>query len=62
MSLPSPAPDMMNHLNKNFYTFIWDGNPDKISRSVLIEYYLAGSLKMTHTGVFDKALKEKKHG
>ena len=57
MSLPSPTPDMINRLNKIFYTFIWDGNPDKISRSVFIEDYSAGDLKMTHIGVFDKALK-----
>ena len=57
MSLPSPTPDMMNRLNKIFYTFIWDGNPDKISRKVLIEDYSAGGLKMTNIEVFDKALK-----
>ena len=58
MSLPSPTFDMMNSLNKIFYTFIWDGNPDKISRGVLIEDYSAGGLKMTDIEVFDKALKE----
>ena len=42
---------------KIFYTFIWDGNPEKISRSVLTEDYSAGGLKMTDIGVFDKALK-----
>ena len=56
MSLPSPTPDMINCLNKIFYTFIWDGNLYKISRSVIIEDYSADGLKMTHTGVFDKAL------
>ena len=48
---------MMNRLNKIFYTFIWDGNPDKISRKVLIEDYSVGGLKMTDIEVFDKALK-----
>ena len=57
MSLPSPTPDRINRLNKIFYTFIWDRNPDKIFTSVLIEDYSAGGLKMTHIGVFDKALK-----
>ena len=57
MSLPSPTPDMMNRLNKIFHTFIWDGNPDKISRKVLIEDYSAGGLKMTDIEVFDKSLK-----
>ena len=57
MSLPSPTPDIISHLNKIFYTFMWDGNPDKISRSVLIEDYSAGGLKMTHIGMFDRALK-----
>ena len=54
MSLPSPTPDMMNRLNKIFYTFLWDGNPDKISRKVLKEDYSAGGLKMTDIEVFDK--------
>ena len=45
MSLPSPTPDMINRLNKIFYTFVWDGNPDKISGSVLMEDYSAGGLK-----------------
>ena len=57
MSLPSPTTDMMNRLTKFFYTFIWDGNPDKISRRVLIEDYSASGLKMTAIEVFDKALK-----
>ena len=57
MRLPSPTPDMINRLNKISYTFIWDTNPYMISGSVLIEDYSADGLKMTHIGVFDKALK-----
>ena len=41
MSLPSPTPDMINHWNKIFYAFIWDGIPDKISRSEKITQQVA---------------------
>ena len=40
-----------------FYTFIWDGKKDKISRDQLIKDYSDGGCKMIHLPSFSKSMK-----
>ena len=47
-SLPNLPPFMLEKLNKMFFSFIWDGKPEKIKRNTLIADYLEGGLNVTH--------------
>ena len=56
LALPNPTEQMLNKLNAMFYEFIWDGR-DKIKRSVIVQDYAHGGLKMLHLYSFICALK-----
>ena len=56
------APLATNHktikeINNLFYSFLWDNKGDKIKRSVMINDYKNGGLKMVDTASFTKSLK-----
>ena len=42
---------------REFFNFIWDGGPDRISRNQLIQDYADGGLRMVHIPSFVKSLK-----
>jgi hypothetical protein len=47
----------LNDIEKIFYKFLWNGKKDKIKRSIIINEYEEGGLKMTNIQSFYKALK-----
>ena len=56
-SLPNLSQEMISKVNKIFYSFIWDGKPERLKRNVLIGDYLDGGLKMIHIQSFNDYLK-----
>jgi hypothetical protein len=59
--LPNPPDSILNDIEKIFYKFLWNGKKDKIKRSIIINEYEEGGLKMPNIQSFYKALK-KCHG
>ena len=55
--LPNPPSSYITELNRILFNFIWNGKPDKIKRSVLINNINEGGLKMFHIESFIKSLK-----
>ena len=55
--LPNPPDSVLNDIQEIFYKFWWNGKKDKIKRSVIINEYEEGGLKMPHIQSFYKALK-----
>ena len=56
------APLVTNHkiikeINDIFYRFLWNNKGDKIKRSVMINDYESGGLKMIDISSFNKSLK-----
>jgi hypothetical protein len=60
--LPNPPESILNDIEKIFYKFLWNGKKDKIKRSVIINEYEEGGLKMPNIQSFYKALKMSCHG
>ena len=48
---------IVNEINKMFYTFLWDGKPDKMRRTLAKQKMVNGGIGMLDVGLFDKALK-----
>jgi hypothetical protein len=44
-------------LKKIFYKFLWNGKKNKIKRSIIINEYEEGGLKLPNIQSFNKALK-----
>ena len=57
ISLPTPSPKILNEINKMFYTFLWDGKPDKMRRTLAKQRMVHGGIGMLDVSLFDKALK-----
>ena len=55
--LRNPPDSVFNDIEKIFYKFLWNGKKDKIKRSVIINEYEEGGIKMTYIQSFYKALK-----
>jgi hypothetical protein len=55
--LPNPPDSVLNDIEKIFDNFLWNGKKDKIKRSVIINEYEEGELKIPHIQSFNKALK-----
>ena len=55
--LPNPPDSILNDIEKIFYKFLWNGIKDKIKRSIIINEYEEGGLKMPNIQSFYKALK-----
>ena len=55
--LPNSPDSVLNDIEKIFYKFLWNGKKDKIKRSVIINEYEEGGIKMTYIQSFYKALK-----
>lgn len=49
--------DLFKELEKMFYKFLWNKEPDKISRKIIIRNIARGGLRMTQGDAFVKSLK-----
>lgn len=56
-SLPSPDENFFKEFDNIIFKFIWNGKPDKIKRTVLINDIQYGGAKLTHLRSFSKSLK-----
>ena len=55
---PLPTNDSaINDIYSMFFSFLWDGNGDKIKRDIMISDYNNGGLRMIDIKLFNKALK-----
>ena len=57
IALPNPDTTIIDKLNKAFYNFIWQSKADKVKRSILVQEYNKGGLKMIELNKFIIALK-----
>ena len=57
-SLPS-SQSYLKEIHQLLYNFLWDGRGDKIKRSVMLNEYKDGGLKMLDIRSFNYALKSK---
>ena len=57
ISLPSPSLQVTNELDKLFYSFLWNGKPDQIKRSVATLKLNQAGLGMLNLKLFDQSLK-----
>ena len=55
--LPSPSKEMIQKLNKLFFSFIWNDKPDKIKRIYLTQDFQEAGLRMVNLENFIAALK-----
>ena len=56
-ALPNPNDNWVKEINSMFFSFIWNGRPDKIKRSTLIGDTSEGGLRMIHLESFTTYLK-----
>ena len=57
LSLPEPSKQIIQDLNRSFYSFIWANKPDKISREQICQVYNEGGVKMIDIFTHVKSLK-----
>ena len=57
LALPVRNYKIIRKINDLFYSFLWNNKGDKIKRSVMINDYDKGGLKMVGTTLFNKSLK-----
>ena len=53
----STCHDTLREVNNLLYNFLWDGKGDKIKRTVMVNDYENGGLKMLDIFTFNKLLK-----
>lgn len=56
-SLPNLNQSMLNQLNSQFFSFIWNGKTERLKRKTLIGDFAQGGLKMVHLESFCAYLK-----
>ena len=57
LSLPSPSCKLIKDINQMLYSFLWDGKPDKMRRSLAKQSMVDGGICMLDFDLFDKSLK-----
>ena len=55
--LNNPPVDILKKIKFEIFNFIWDSKPDKIKRSVIMQDYKIGGLRLINTDYFIEALK-----
>ena len=55
--LNNPTVDILKNIKFEFFNFVWDSKPDKIKRSVIMQDYKNGGLRLTNIDNFIEALK-----
>ena len=56
-SVPSPNKHILKEFETVFFSFIWDGKPDKVKRTTITKNYQDGGLNMIDVNNFISALK-----
>ena len=56
LALPNPPGELVNNLEKIFYTILWNSGPDRIKRSVITKDVTVGGLRMITINTFIKDL------
>lgn len=57
LALPNPSDDLIKQLQTMCFNFLWSNRPDKIKRTVVIQDYENGGLRMIDIRTFMNALK-----
>ena len=57
LALPDPSEKVLSDIQKIFYDYLWAKDPDKIKRSVIIQNYNEGDLRMIEVKTFLKSMK-----
>ena len=57
LNLPDPDDDFLGVLQKMLFSFIWNGKPDRIKRTIMYQPYEEGGLRMVNVKDFLSALK-----
>jgi len=57
INLPDPSEEFIKLLEKELFTFLWDGKKGKIKKSVVCKQYADGGLKMINVRSFISTLK-----
>ena len=57
LALPNPSTKIIDELQKMFYGYLWNKGPDKIKRTIAIQNYENGGLRMIEVATFMKSLK-----
>ena len=57
ISLPNPSDEIINTLQKQLFSFIWQSSTDRIKREILMQHYSKGGLKMLNIKNYIVALK-----
>ena len=57
LSLPKPSEKVKKEIQNMFYDYLWNKGPDKIKRSLVIQNYENGGLKMIDLGSFISSLR-----
>ena len=55
--LPNPSEDFFHCIQNIFFSFLWEGKPDRIKRNVLIYVYSEGGLQVPHVKTVCDSLK-----
>jgi hypothetical protein len=55
--LPNPSDEYLKEVNECIFKFIWNGKPDKIKRSQIIQDYCFGGVRVPHVSSHLNALK-----
>ena len=57
ISLPKPSARLIREIQNMFYNYLWNGGPDKVKRSIIIQNYEKGGLKMIDLDSFFNSLR-----
>ena len=57
LALPNPSKQIINELQRMFYENLWNKGPDKIKRTVVVQNYKDGGLRMINVDIFIKIIK-----
>ena len=57
LALPNPTDEIMKKIDRSFHNFIWEGKPDKISRTQMSQPYHLGGAKMMNVYLHAQSLK-----
>lgn len=57
LMLPNPSQNIIQHINKVMFNFLWNNKPSKIKVATIQKQYFEGGLKMINLNAFIQALK-----
>ena len=57
LSLPNPSDKIVREIQGMFYKYLWKNGPDKVKRSIVIQNYDKGGMRMVDVENFIYSLK-----